>query len=172
MTTTTRVLDPLSLRKVFGAFPTGVVVLAALIDGRPVGMAASTFTPVSLDPPLVSVCVAHTSTTWPLLRMARTIGLSVLSADQQEACKQLSAKESDDRFVDLQWRNTPGGAVVLSGASAWLECFIDKRVPAGDHDIVVLQIRDLDGDHDVAPLVFHGSRFRRIEPSTAPGSSG
>jgi flavin reductase (DIM6/NTAB) family NADH-FMN oxidoreductase RutF len=172
MATITRALDPLSLREVFSAFPSGVVALAALTDGRPVGMAASTFTPVSLDPPLVSVCVARTSATWPLLRMSRTIGLSVLSANQQEACKQLSTKRSDDRFHGLQWTSTHGGAVMLTGASAWLECIIDKRVPAGDHDIAVLQICDLDGDYDVAPLVFHGSQFHVIAPLTGRGSNG
>lgn len=165
-------LDPIRLRQVFGAFPSGVVVVAALVEGRPVGMTASTFTPVSLDPPLVSVCVAHTSTTWPLLRLSRTIGLSVLSAEQQDACKQLSGKERHDRFGSVQWRSTHDGAVLLTDASAWLECIIDKRIRAGDHDITVLQVRDLDGDHDVPPLVFHGSRFRRIEPLAAQGSRG
>jgi flavin reductase (DIM6/NTAB) family NADH-FMN oxidoreductase RutF len=172
MATTPRALDPLSLREVFSAFPSGVVALAALIDGRPVGMAASTFAPVSLDPPLVSVCIARTSATWPLLRMSRTIGLSVLSANQQDACKQLSAKQSNDRFHGLQWTSTHGGAVMLTGASAWLECIIDKRVPAGDHDIAVLQICDLDGHYDIAPLVFHGSQFRAITTLTGQGSNG
>jgi flavin reductase (DIM6/NTAB) family NADH-FMN oxidoreductase RutF len=54
------------------------------------------------------------------------------------ARKQLSAKRSDDRYVGLESRSTHGGAVMLTGASAWLECFIDKCVPAGDHDIGLL----------------------------------
>ncbi|MFE3287545.1 flavin reductase family protein, partial [Streptomyces sp. NPDC059233] len=60
--------DTTSLRAVYGAFPTGVTAIAALIDGAPVGLAASSFTTVSLAPPLVSVCMAHTSSTWPVLR--------------------------------------------------------------------------------------------------------
>jgi len=66
------------LRRVYGAYPTGVAVVAGLVDGRPAGIAASSFVPVSLDPPLVSVCVAHTSTTWPLLGGLPRIGISVL----------------------------------------------------------------------------------------------
>ncbi|MGZ4575332.1 MAG: flavin reductase family protein, partial [Mycobacteriaceae bacterium] len=58
---------PTALREVFGAFPSGVVVLAATIDGEQIGMAARSFTSVSLDPPLVSVCVATQSRTWPQL---------------------------------------------------------------------------------------------------------
>src|SRR5690606_13074244 len=68
----------LGLRRVYGAYPTGVTAVAGLVGGRPVGIAASSFVPVSLTPPLVSVCVAHTSTTWPLLRDLPRIGISVL----------------------------------------------------------------------------------------------
>jgi flavin reductase (DIM6/NTAB) family NADH-FMN oxidoreductase RutF len=149
------------LRRVFSAFPSGVTAVSALIDGRPVGIAASSFTSVSLDPPLVSVCIAHSSTTWPLLRRAPRFGVSVLSADQEQACAQLSARDSD-RFAGLAWRATPGGAVLLDGAGAWLECSIEQQVRAGDHDIVVLRVHDLDADHEVHPLVFHSSQFRRL----------
>ena len=63
---TTTLFDPRWLRHVFGAFPSGVAVVAAVVDSTPVGIAASSFTSVSLDPALVSLCIAHTSTTWPL----------------------------------------------------------------------------------------------------------
>jgi flavin reductase (DIM6/NTAB) family NADH-FMN oxidoreductase RutF len=158
----TQVLDRAQLRRVFGAFPSGVTAIAALIDGAPVGIAASSFTSVSLDPPLVSVCVAHSSTTWPNLRDAPRFGVSVLAADQEEACRQLSARDVD-RFALLGWRATPDGAVLLEGASAWLECSTEAQHRAGDHDIVVLRVHDLDAEHDSRPLVFHASQFRRLE---------
>src|SRR5689334_9351603 len=94
---------PAALRRVFGAFPTGVTALAALVDGQPVGLAASSFTSVSLDPPLVSVCLAHSSTTWPLLRRATRLGVSVLAAHQEHFGRQLSAR-GGDRFAGLTWR--------------------------------------------------------------------
>ena len=161
-----RALGVQELRHAFGSFPTGVTAVAALgDDGRPVGLAASSFTSVSLDPPLVSVCVAHTSTTWPLLRDRDRLGVSVLGAHQELACRRLAARDGD-RFADLDWHATREGAVRIEGASAFFDCGIERIVPAGDHDIVLLRIHALDADHAVAPLVFHASRFHRIAAHT------
>jgi flavin reductase (DIM6/NTAB) family NADH-FMN oxidoreductase RutF len=159
--TTSRVLDPLELRRVFGAFPTGVTAIAALFDGEPVGIAASSFTSVSLDPPIVSFCVAHSSTTWPALRRATRIGVSVLGAHQEWISRRLAAR-GGERFAMLRWRATQDGAVLLNGASAWLDCEIHQEIPAGDHDIVLLRVHDFDAYAGVAPLIFHDSRYRRI----------
>lgn len=149
------------LRRVFGTFPTGVVAVSALVDGRPAGIAASSFVSVSLDPPLVSVCVAHTSTTWPVLRRARRLGISVLGAHQELTSRQLAGR-GKDRFAGLSWHATPDGAVLLRGASAWLDCGIEQQVPAGDHDIVLLRVHDLSADPRVPPLVFHASAYHRL----------
>ncbi|GAA5186295.1 flavin reductase family protein [Rugosimonospora acidiphila] len=159
----TRAPQATELRRVFGAFPTGVTAVAALVGDTPVGLAASSFTAVSLAPPIVSICVAHTSTTWPLLRQAARLGVSVLAAQQERACRQLSAP--GDRFAALPWHATTDGAVLLDGASAWLTCGIDRHVTAGDHDIVLLRVHDLQADPDVVPLIFHASQFRRLEPA-------
>jgi flavin reductase (DIM6/NTAB) family NADH-FMN oxidoreductase RutF len=161
--TLTDAFEPLVLRRVFGTFPTGVAALAALVNGRPQGIAVSSFTSVSLDPPMVLVCVAHTSTTWPALSQAPRLGISVLAAGQEQACRQLSARGTD-RFAGLDWHATGDGAVLFDGASAWFECSVEQRNRAGDHYIVVLRVHDLDGDHAVPPLVFHGSRLRHLPP--------
>ena len=76
-------LDPARLREAFGVFPSGVVAVAAEVDGSLVGMAASSFTSVSLEPALVSFSVANTSKTWSTLRRAGHLGLTVL-ADHQD----------------------------------------------------------------------------------------
>jgi flavin reductase (DIM6/NTAB) family NADH-FMN oxidoreductase RutF len=157
-----QVFDSRRLRHVFGAFPSGVASVAAVVDGAPVGLVVSSFTSVSLDPPLVLVCVAHTSGTWPVLARARRLGLSILSAEQERAGRQLAGR-ADDRFAELSWRATKDGAVLLDGASGWLETSVYQQVRAGDHDIVVLRVHDLDADHDISPLVFHASQFRRLE---------
>jgi flavin reductase (DIM6/NTAB) family NADH-FMN oxidoreductase RutF len=160
--------EHLELRRVFGAYPTGVAAIAALVDGRPRGIAASSFVSVSLDPPLVSVCVAHTSTTWPTLRTVPLLGISVLGAHQELAGRQLSAREGE-RFAALKWRASDTGAVRICGASAWLECRVQRQIPAGDHDIVLLRVLDLGlAADDVPPLVFHGSTFRRLQPRSCP----
>ncbi|GAA2576065.1 flavin reductase family protein [Dactylosporangium fulvum] len=154
-------LSPAGLRLAFGAFPSGVAAVAALRDSVPVGLAASSFTSVSLDPPIVSVCMAHTSTTWPVLRRATRIGLSILAEGQHAACRALAAR-TGDRFADLSWQATDTGAVVIDGSPLCLECTVHAEVPAGDHDIVLLDIHGLLHRGDVAPLVFHRSRFRRL----------
>jgi flavin reductase (DIM6/NTAB) family NADH-FMN oxidoreductase RutF len=154
--------DPATLRRAFGTFPTGVAAIAALVDGRPTGLAASSFTSVSLDPPLVSVCIARTSSTWPLLAGAPRLGVSVLAAAQDRHGRQLAAS-GIDRFADLSWRATEDGAVRLDGAAAWFDTSVHRVVPAGDHDIVLLRVHELDADHSASPLVFHGSRFRRLD---------
>ena len=160
-------LDPTTLRRVFGAFPTGVVAVAALVGGAPTGLAANSFTSVSLLPALVSVCVAHNSTTWPVLSRVPRIGISVLSAEQFRHGRQLAARSSD-RFVDVHWRHSSEGAVFIEEAAAWLDTSVETQVEAGDHNIVVLRVHDLGVDHDVHPLVFHSSQFRRLAPVAAP----
>ena len=154
-------VDTATLRRVLAAFPTGVTALAALVDGEPVGMAANSFTSVSLDPPLVSVCVATTSTTWPVLRRATRIGVSVLSHEQESASRNL-AKRGIDRFADVSWHTTDDGAILLDGATAWFDCSVEREIRAGDHEIVLLHVHGLGTDPQTPPLVFHGSRYRRL----------
>jgi flavin reductase (DIM6/NTAB) family NADH-FMN oxidoreductase RutF len=151
-----------ALRRVLGAFPTGVTALAALVDGVPAGLAANSFTSVSLDPPLVSVCVGTASNTWPRLRAAARIGVSVLSHRQEGASRRLAARGVEDRFAGLAWQATEEGAVLLAHASAWFECSVEREIRAGDHDIVLLAVHGLGVDPHSPPLVFHGSGYRRL----------
>lgn len=153
--------DPAGLRRAFACFPSGVTAVCGLVDGGPVGMVASTFTPVSLRPPLVSVCVQDSSRTWPRLRGCARLGVSVLAADHDAACASLSRKEGD-RFAGVEWESAADGAVFVHGATAWLGCSVQAEVPAGDHAIVLLRIHGLRAEPEAAPLVFHGSRFRTL----------
>ena len=153
--------DPKALRDAFACFPSGVVAVCAMIDGSPVGMEASSFTSVSLAPPLVSFCAQTASATWPRLRARPRLGISVLAEAHDSACVSLSRK-TGDRFADVDWEATESGAVIVHGATAWLECDVHSEVPAGDHSIVLLQIRGMETTPGVPPLIFHGSRFRRL----------
>ncbi|MCW2602683.1 MAG: flavin reductase [Pseudonocardiales bacterium] len=154
-------LDVQVLREAYGAFPSGVTALCAMIDGSPIGMAASSFTSVSMDPPLVSICVANTSSTWPLLRPATRLGVSVLAAGHEPAARLLSAK-TGDRFAGLGLEVTDEGAVLIEGSAAWLDCTLFDEVPAGDHSMLLLRIEALRTFPDQHPLVFHGSKFRQL----------
>lgn len=164
--TSKQFMDPLradqeQLRRAYSCFPSGVTAVCALDDEAPVGIAASSFTSVSITPPLVSVCVAHSSTTWPQLRQLPRLGVSVLADGQESLCRALAAK-GRDRFADVPWEPGDDGAVFISGATAWLGCSVHSELSAGDHDIVLLETHGLIADPRNEPLVFHGSRFRRL----------
>lgn len=161
MVNSTSKLTPSSLREAFGHFPSGVVAIAAEVDGVREGLAASTFVPVSLDPPLVSFCVQNTSTTWPKLKKVPLLGISVLGEAHDDAVRTLAAK-TGDRFAGLETVSNGGGAVFIQGTSMWLESAIEQLIPAGDHTIVVLRVSDVRVDSAVAPIVFHRSVFRRL----------
>jgi flavin reductase (DIM6/NTAB) family NADH-FMN oxidoreductase RutF len=153
--------DQTLLRQAFGCFPSGVTAFCGMIDGKPEGMAASSFTSVSIDPALVSVCVANASTTWPKLAQLPALGLSVLSSEHGVVARALASKGAD-RFASVEWTETPSGAVFVHGAALWLECTPFKVVDAGDHQIVVLEIASLLMNPDIAPMVFHRSAFHQL----------
>lgn len=150
-----------ALRRAFSVYPTGVVALAARIDGAPVGMAVNSFTSISLEPALVAVSVARTSRTWPLLSAAPELGMSVLAAGHEQLSRRLAAREGD-RFGDHRWHASAGDAVLLEGAALWLTCRPHSRFDGGDHEIALYEIIDVTLFDDVEPLVFHQSRYRSI----------
>ncbi len=154
-------LTPSSLREAFGHFPTGVVAIAAQVDGVREGLAASTFVPVSLEPPLVSFCVQNTSTTWPKLKGVPMLGISVLGEAHDAAVRTLAAK-TGDRFAGLETVSRTSGAVFIKGTGQRLESAIEQLIPAGDHTIVVLRVNEVTVDAEVVPIVFHRSTFRRL----------
>jgi flavin reductase (DIM6/NTAB) family NADH-FMN oxidoreductase RutF len=149
------------LREAFGHFPSGVIAIAAQVDGIRVGLAASTFVPVSLDPPLASFCVQKTSETWPKLSGLPFLGISLLSESHDRAARTLAAK-TGDRFAGLSTVSRESGAVFVEGASVWLEGSIDQTLPAGDHSVVILRVNGITIHPEVSPIVFHRSIFRRL----------
>jgi flavin reductase (DIM6/NTAB) family NADH-FMN oxidoreductase RutF len=151
--------DSSTLRKLYGRYPTGVAAICALRERHPVGIVATSFTPVSMDPPLVSICVQHTSTTWPSLSNGRHLGVSILASTHEATCRQIAAKNAD-RFAGVSWFATESDAVLLSDASAWLDCEISTSIPAGDHDVVLLEVKTAAVNGESPPLVFHNSHFR------------
>lgn len=157
-------LDTNSLRHAFAQHPSGVAALCAIIDGEPQGIVASTFTVgVSMDPPLVLFAVQNTSNTWPIVRGAGRIGVSILSEAHDGVCRQIASKTAD-RFAGLRLDSTDAGALFLQDATLWLDCSVEQEVPAGDHQVVLLRVHGFSTlDEANAPLVFHGSTFRRLE---------
>lgn len=164
--TTNQDLDPQRLRRAFGTFPTGVVAVAAEVDGRTTGLAASSFTSVSLDPPLVSFSVANTSQTWPDLRRAAHLGVTILADHHGDACRQL-AGPVERRFDGVRISASDQGAVTLDEGLARFDCTIYREVEAGDHVIVLLRLHAVEhsADEHGNPLVFHRSGFGRLAVS-------
>jgi flavin reductase (DIM6/NTAB) family NADH-FMN oxidoreductase RutF len=153
-------LEARQLRDAFGVFPTGVVAVAAHIDGALTGLAASSFTTVSLDPPLVSFSIAKASKTWPDLRRAAHLGVTVLAEHQGDLCRQLSGAV-EDRFRDVAVRVTDDGAVTLAEGVAQFDCTIYRELEAGDHVIVLLKLHAVTQGGG-QPLVFHRSSFGKL----------
>lgn len=154
-------IDPaLQLRKALSSFPTGVVALAALSQGQPYGMSMNSFTSISLDPPLVSVSVAKSSTTWPQLSQSPTIGLSVLGSDQELASRAMSS--TGDRFGQIAWTSNETGSVFVEHAALWLDTRVHAAYDGGDHQIILLSVLQMEHFENVSPLVFHRSSYRSI----------
>ncbi|MDR8018997.1 flavin reductase family protein [Nesterenkonia aerolata] len=162
-TPTTRTFDPLDLREAFSHFPQGVVAVGAQIDGAPQALVASTFTVgVSLEPPLVTFAVQHTSQTWPRLRSAPALGVSVMGRDQFGLCRQLASKDRASRFDGVDYAIDDAGALTLPASPMWLSTRIYDEVRAGDHDIVILEITDVGSIPGAAGMVFHQSSFKEL----------
>jgi flavin reductase (DIM6/NTAB) family NADH-FMN oxidoreductase RutF len=155
-------LDPARLRRAFGIFPTGVVAVAAQVGGQLVGLAASSFTSVSLEPPLVLLSIANTSKTWPQLRRAAHLGVTVL-ADHHRVAARPRAGPVERRFGGLEVALTEDGAVTLADGLAQFDTTIYREVEAGDHSIVLLRLHAVAHAGDSQPLVFHRSGFSRLE---------
>jgi flavin reductase (DIM6/NTAB) family NADH-FMN oxidoreductase RutF len=160
----TPVRDGDALRRTFALFPSGVAAIAAEVDGTPRVLIASSFqVGISAEPPLVLFAVQRTSESWPLLRRASRVGVSVLGEAHEVAARQLASKVGD-RFSGIAAVTTASGAILLDGAPVHLECSVEGEMPAGDHEVVLLRVHALATDPAAAPLVFHGSTFRRLSP--------
>ncbi|MGB3439322.1 MAG: flavin reductase family protein [Actinophytocola sp.] len=148
------------LRDILGRFATGVVAVTAVepASGEPVGLVMNSFTSVSLTPPLVAMCVAHTSSSWPRVRSASALCLNILS-DRQGELSARFASSGRDKFRGVRWTCSPAGAPIIDGCLAWLECEVVTEHATGDHMLVVARV--LRADHNGAgnPLVFYHSRY-------------
>lgn len=155
------VCTPELYRNVMGCFPTGVTVMtAALPDGTRVGVTASSFNTVSMDPPLILWSLALKAPSLAAFREARHFGVNVLAADQDGIALQF-ARPATDKFADITTTEGVTGTPLILGALAHIECRIAHRYPGGDHEIMLGEVVALRRDEG-EPLVFRGGRFCRI----------
>lgn len=155
-------MTPTNLRAVLAQWATGVVVVTTTCpDGRRHGMTASSFTSVALDPPLVSICLASTSTTCRLVRESGVFAVTVLGHDHGDIGRRFASSRDHvgDRFALGRWRTTASGATVLADAVAWLDCTVAACHPAGDHTIVLGHVREAATPRPAPPLIYHDRTY-------------
>lgn len=152
--------DSASFRAVLGHFATGITVITAMDGDEPVGLAANSFSSVSLDPPLVLFCPAKTSSTWPRIQRSGHFTVNVLD-EHQEHVSQLFATPGADRFGQVGWRIGSQGPI-LDDVHAYLDCTIEAEHDAGDHLIVVGRVQALGLSADAGPLLFYRGRYGRL----------
>lgn len=154
--------DPRTLRDAMGCFATGVTIVTALdATGKPAGLTANSFTSVSLDPPLLLVCVANTAGTAPILRDASHFGVNVLQIGQQPASNRFATK-GEERFANLPWAPGQTGVPLLGSSLVSFECQRESLHEAGDHFILVGRVVRAQFEPHRDPLLYFRGRYRRL----------
>jgi 3-hydroxy-9,10-secoandrosta-1,3,5(10)-triene-9,17-dione monooxygenase reductase component len=154
--------DPTQFRRACARFATGVTVSTALgADGTPHGFTANSFTSVSLEPPMVLICVDNRANVLRHFEQAGYFGVNVLAADQ-EAISVRFAERGLDRFVGIDWRAGETGVPLLGGALARLECRTSQQMVAGDHTIILGEVLHAEWEEG-SPLLYYASAYHTAE---------
>ncbi len=146
-------------KNVLGHFATGVAVVTAVDGGEPVGLTIQSFCSLSLDPPLILLCPALTSTSWPRLERAGRLCVNLLAESQAALARQF-ARSGGDKYTGVKWTSSAEtGSPLLEGALAWVDCEIEQSLQGGDHLIAICRVLDLAVRTDLRPLIFYRSNF-------------
>jgi flavin reductase len=153
-----------ALRSVLGRFATGVTVVAAG-RGTPCGMTANAFTSVSLEPPLVLVCVDRSAAIYDTVLADGSFAVSMLSAGQEHVARYFadhSRPRGPEEFSAVEWFPGPStGAPILHGAVAWLDCQLTNSYDGGDHEIFIGSVLASGSGPAEDALVFYGGNFHQ-----------
>ena len=154
--------DPRTLRDALGCFATGVTVVTCLKpDGAPTGLTVNSFTSVSLDPPLLLVCLAKPAASAVTLIEASHFAVNVLQTGQQPASIRFSTRD-EDRFGTTPWSCGEAGAPILKNSLGVFECERHAVYDGGDHHILVGQVIKASFDAALDPLLYFRGRYRRL----------
>jgi flavin reductase (DIM6/NTAB) family NADH-FMN oxidoreductase RutF len=164
-------IDEALFRQACGHFATGVTIVTMRDrDGQPQGLTANSFTSVSLDPPLVLVCVDRRIATHPAIEEAEGWLVNILSADQEELSRRFATPDID-KFAGLETTYGPYGAPRVPGALAYIAARTQARHPGGDHDIFLGEVTEVEV-HGGAPLVFYRGMYSLPAPGTDAAGTG
>ncbi len=152
----------LRYRSVIGHFATGVAVITGHGPDGPGGMTANALCSLSLDPLLLLVCFENTARTLPIIRDSRRFAVNILAADQRETSLVFASKLAEaDKFADVDY-DLRAGVPVLAGSLAWLICDVREFVAAGDHEIAIGAVTEMDHAAERQPLLWYGGEYRAI----------
>ena len=156
-----RILRPEEFRRACARYATGITVATALSpDGKPEGLTVNSFTSVSMEPPLILVCIAKTATVYASFLAAKAFIINILREDQIDLSQHFAASK-DDRFEGLAWREGVHGAPVLDGVLAVLECARHGSFDAGDHTVFIGLVEHAES-HEGVPLLYFASAYRKL----------
>jgi flavin reductase (DIM6/NTAB) family NADH-FMN oxidoreductase RutF len=154
-------VDSVAFRMACGKFATGITIVTVIgPDGLPHGMTVNSFTSVSLDPPLVLVCIDRKATIRPKLEAANAIGINVLAENQRDLSAQFS-RRGTDRFETTPWFAGELGVPLIDGALAHYECETERITDGGDHLIFIAEVRHLQCFNG-RPLLYYASGYETL----------
>jgi flavin reductase (DIM6/NTAB) family NADH-FMN oxidoreductase RutF len=156
------------LREVAGCFATGVTIVTTQAGSRLFGCTANAVTSLSLEPPLMLVCLDRSTNTHPHLLEARAFAINVIRQENgaEDLCR-LFAGKAEDKFAGVDWRPGVTGSPILTASLAHLECELDATYEGGDHTIFVGRVVAAErGDGE--PIVFYRGRFTTLLPPPGP----
>lgn len=146
-------IDGKKLRTVAGAFATGITIITTeKEDGTIHGMTASSFQSISLEPALVAFCVKEKAVIFPLLKVGKRVGISILEANQKDISNQFAGFNTKE--LEVPMTQTKAGSMVINKALAWYCTIVNQIIPVGDHFFVLCAIQDLDRADDGQPLIY------------------
>lgn len=162
--------DPDAFREAMSRFASGVTVVTARRGDERLGITASSFTGVSMKPPLVLVCIARALHTHAAIAESRAFAVNILGVHQLEVARRFAGltPETGDRFAGLAWSDGLSGAPLLDGSIATLECRLHASHDGGDHTIFVGAVVDARVSGEKAPLLYHDRLWRRSETLESP----
>jgi flavin reductase (DIM6/NTAB) family NADH-FMN oxidoreductase RutF len=158
-------LDIAELRQTLGSFVTGVTVVATLdSEGAPKGFTGNSFTSVSLDPPLLLVCVDKGAGCYPAFTSTAKFGVNILCGDQQHVSSRFASKSADN-FSEIAWVSGITGSPILPDSTAWLDCQLHDRLEAGDHLILIGKVLSFGHSPEKQPLGYHRDSYIAFGPA-------
>lgn len=151
-------VDPQRYRDALSKLASGVTVVTTELHGELFGMTATSFSAVSLEPPLVAVCLERGSHTLDAVRASRSFATSVLAFDQVEVAR-LFSRPGHKPFDRIGFTGAPSGAALIQGAIAWADANVIQLIEAGDHHVAIGEVMWSD-DAEGSPLIYFDRDYR------------